>query len=61
MKRQYITPQTMLLRISTEQFITASNPQDDELDITEDETEVMETKDYSFNLWEDDTKENEEW
>lgn len=51
----------MLLRISTEQFITASNPQDDELDITEDETEVMETKDYSFNLWEDDTKENEEW
>lgn len=61
MKKQYITPLTTALRIVTERFIAASDPKQDELEIVDDETEVMEAKDYSFNLWEDETEGNEDW
>ncbi len=61
MKKQYITPLTTVLRIVTERFIAASDPKPEDLDIVEDETDVMEAKDYSFNLWEDETEGNEDW
>lgn len=61
MKKQYITPLTTVLRIVTERFIAASDPNPDELEIMDEETDVMETKDYSFNLWDDETDENGDW
>lgn len=53
MKRQYMVPQVVVMRMVAERFIAASEEKQ-EIDFVEDETDVMETKpDYSFDLWED--------